>query len=165
MPVAGASVVDTNSTGSIPAASFLNGISDAGAASAMDAISMHAYPGSDLTGGRAVRTVETVRAWRDSAGDPASPIWITETGASTTGPGAVPETLQGAVVENLNRRLGAERGVEMLLFHTLLDTTADPAYRETGYGVARADFTPKPAGCVLAIAWGGLGSCPASLLG
>ena len=166
MKVAGASIVDTSAVGAVGATAFLEAISDAGAAGAMDAISMHAYGGSEVTGGRAVQEVGSVRAWRDSAGISSTPIWITETGATTTGSGSVTEVVQASMVETLNRRLAAERDVEMLLFHTLLEPTMyGSGNRETGFGVLRPDFTPKLSGCVLAHLWGGLGDCPASLLG
>ncbi len=164
--VAGASVVETGSATSIGAATFLEGISAAGAASSMDAISMHTYPGLDLTGGRAVQSVELVREWRDAVGESSTPIWITETGTTTTGIGALTESVQAGMVEALNRRLSAEPDVEMLLFHTLLEPAVyGPANPETGFGLVRPDFTPKPGACVLALLWGGLSDCPATLLG
>jgi hypothetical protein len=52
----------------------------------------------------------------------------------------------------------------MLLLHTLFDRgPAGSESRETGFGVVRSDFTPKPSGCLLALAWAGLEACPPSL--
>lgn len=155
MPVAGASLAQTE------AAFFLRGIYDAGAADSMDAISMHAYAGGDRTGNIAVQSVEEVRDLRDQSGDPSKPIWITETGASTTGPNPFSELAHAAVEKTLLQRLSAERDVEMVLFHSLFETNQGSANRESGFGVMRRDFSPKPAACALALELGGWLTCPA----
>ncbi|MGI8461536.1 MAG: cellulase family glycosylhydrolase [Solirubrobacterales bacterium] len=166
MTVAGGAVVNTDSDGgSIGIPWFLKGVFDAGAADAMDVISMHAYAPTDVSGDLAVREVDSVRTSRDWWGDPSTPIWITETGTTTTGSRGVSEAIQAEMVETLQHRLSSEADVEMVLFHTLIEPASyGPTHSQTGFGVLRHDFTPKPAGCALAIAWLRLDSCPANLL-
>jgi hypothetical protein len=164
MTVAGGSIVPspTNSLGmAVP--QYLDAVFRAGAGHAMDAISLHPYALSDPSGASAVESVELVRRLRDAAGLSA-PLWLTETGTTTTGDGAVTEAEQAEIVATLDRRLSAS-GAEMVLFHTLIETPHGAAHRETGYGLVRQDFTPKPSACVLAAAWAQAGSCPASVLG
>ena len=161
MSVAGGSVVATSptTTGAIDAPIFLRSVFEAGAAGAMDAISVHAYPAGDVTGSRAVSAVQELRQARDTWGDSSKPLWVTETGVSTTGPTLVSEVTQAAVLQAVDSRLRAEPGVEMLLIHTMVDPQLGPASQESGFGVVRSDLSRKPAFCVLALAWAGSAAC------
>jgi hypothetical protein len=160
MPVAGGSLAQLNpEPGSMGAPDFLKRVYEAGAANAMDALAIHAYAGGDSTGERAVTDVADVRATRDAFGDPSTPLWVTETGASTTGANPLSEVDQAARLTLLDSRLRAAADVEMLIVHTLVDPPADPASRETGFGVVRSDLSKKPGYCALALAWGGSAAC------
>jgi hypothetical protein len=160
MPVAGVSLAQRNThPGSVAPTEFLQRVYAAGAGGSMDALSVHAYAGDDATAQRAVDDVTAARAVRDAAGASSTPLWLTETGASSTGPGALSEVDQAARILLLERRLRATPGVEMLLVHTLVEPPLGPESRETGYGIVRADLSLKPVYCGLALAWGGTASC------
>lgn len=161
MPVAGGSVVGhyPPAADSMDAPDFLKRVFDGGAAHAMDAITVHAYAGGDVTGERAVRVVDGVRTVRDSWGDPAKPLWVTETGVSTTGANFLSEADQATRLTVLDNRLRAAADVEMLLVHTLIDPPRGATNPETGFGVVRSDLSKKPAYCALALAWAGAASC------
>ena len=160
MSVGGGSVGQLNSDpGSLSAPEFLRRVFVAGAAGALDAITLHAYAGGDPTAERAVTDVANVRATRDAYGDPSKPLWVTETGGSTTGLGALSEVDQATRLTLLDTRLRSAPGVEMLIVHTLIDPPTDPGSRETGFGVVRPDFSKRPSYCALALAWAGSVAC------
>ena len=161
MSVAGGSVVVTDppATGSIGATDFLREVFEAGAAGAMDAISMHAYARGDPSGNPAVSAVQMVRDARDSWGDPSKPLWVTETGWSSTAAAGLGEVGQAAALAVLDGRLRAEPDVEMLLVHTLIDPSLGLINPESGFGIVRSDLSRKPAFCVLALAWAGSAAC------
>ena len=160
MRVAGGSVGQINSDpGTIAAPGFMQRVYAAGAGNAMDALTVHAYAGGDPTGGRAVDDVAAVRAVRDATGNASTPLWVTETGASTTGLGALSELDQATRLTLLDTRLRAAAGVEMLLVHTLVDPPAAPTSREAGFGVVRSDLSKKPSYCALGLAWAGSATC------
>ena len=159
MPVAGGAMAAgmAGSPGKIPAPTFLAQMYEHGAAGAMDAISMHTYP--DPGADPAVAAVNTIRGVRNAYGDSATPIWITEAGASTTGTGAVSEAGQAQLVGELNRRLQAIPGVRMVLFHTLVEPNRGPVSIETGFGMVSSAGRKKPAYCALGSAWGRPAAC------
>lgn len=158
MPVAGGSMSSSQASGGglISAPDFLRGIYENGGKGAMDAISLHAYPDpADVTARSALGVLEEVRRVRDQSGDGATPLWVTETGISTTGRDAVPDRVQALVLLRLYDELRTQSGVEMVLFHTLVQppgVTDDP---ETGYGIVGRGLQLKPAYCTLSAAWGG----------
>ena len=159
MPVAGGATAAgfAGSPGKIPATQFLSAMYANGAAASMDAISMHTYP--DPAVDSAVAAVNAMREVRDRIGDPSTPIWITEAGASTTGIGAVSEAEQASLVVDLNRELSSTKGVEMLLFHTLVEPNRGGSSIETGFGMVTGDGRKKPAYCALGTAWGHPQAC------
>jgi hypothetical protein len=160
MPVAGASTSDTPGgvPGEIVAPEFVAGLRDAGAFNNMDALSIHAYP--EPADPSVDTAVESVRAVQEVMLDAkALPLWITETGATTTGPDAVSEAVQALMAERLTSALGDLPNVEMVLFHTAIDPPFGELNPETGFGVARSDLSPKPAFCTLSRAWHGETGC------
>jgi hypothetical protein len=157
MPVAGGSLSPSPRFDSrfILAADFLRGIYRRGGGAYMDAISLHPYPQpSDTNVLSAPTFVEQARRIRDSYGDRHTPLWVTETGISTTGPYAVTEGEQVAVVLHLYEALRIQRDVRMILFHTLIEPPFGPGSDETGYGFVKRDMRPKPAFCALGAALG-----------
>ncbi len=158
--VAGASTASTpfSSGGYMRPTDFLAALYRDGAGGDMDAISLHAYPDpGDLSAESAAEEVEAVRSIRDRLGGERTPLWVTETGLSTTGRDAVPDAVQALVLLRLYEKLRDESGVEMVLVHTLIDPPRGAADAETGYGIVRDDLRPKPAYCWLGSAWGGRG--------
>jgi hypothetical protein len=152
MPVAGASTASglSGSVGKIAYTRFISTMLDHGAGSSMDAISMHAYP--DPLAGTAVDAVERVQSISSAFGFEL-PIWVTETGSTTTGEGALAEADQATLLTALDTQLSAVPGVEMVLFHTLVEPPRGATSPESGYGVVTADGRAKPAYCALGDAW------------
>ena len=141
----------SGSPGKIAAPHFLAAMYSSPWGARLDAISMHVYPDPSVSS--AVSFVERVRQVRDQFGAHETPIWITETGVSTTGWGASSEGQQASTLVALDRELGAVSGVEMLLFHTLVEPPRGLLSDETGYGVVSAQGRKKPAYCALAAEW------------
>ncbi len=153
MTVVGGAVVNTPAKGSLRLGEFVRGILRHDAARAMDVLSIHAYPDpGDVGGASAMRAVFEARQVLEDADAVELPIWITETGMTTTGPGAVSEPEQSAALSNLLHRMRAVEPVEMVAFHTLIDPLRGPESRESGFGVVASDLRPKPAYHVLAAA-------------
>lgn len=90
------------------------------------------------------------------------PIWVTEVGTSTSGgPMGASEEEQARAAVYTYERFSRDPGVDAILMHTLIDP--QPAHvppEDVGYGVLRADLSPKPAYCALARATGARSSCP-----
>jgi hypothetical protein len=153
MPVAAGSTSSSPGfeAGFIRAPDFVAGMKAAGAFASMDALSLHAYPDqADPSGDSAVASVEAVR---DAIGEQSTPIWITETGATTTGPDAIDDTVQAVVLQRLSEKLAAIPGVAMVLVHTLIDPPLGDANPETGFGVLTSELARKPGYCALAQVW------------
>lgn len=142
-------------TGKIAGADFLGAVYLAGGGEYIDAISFHAYvnqmqPSVDSV----LSEVARVRWVRDVLGDPATPLWVTETGVSTTGPYPVDMMKQASIVLDIDTELRLEPGVETLLFHTMIEPPVSASSPQRGFGLMTAGFWPKPAICVVARVWG-----------
>lgn len=178
MPVVSGGLLPATTTGFSGTAdsSFLAAIYRAGAGKYMDAIGAHPYPTSILPGGTSgtydpgatESDLERVRAVRDAAGHPDTPIWVTEIGVST-GDGlsftaGTDESEQADDLVALLRTLGGEPDVHVVLVHRLVDppiaASAGPAAQlQSGFGVFHADHSPKRAACALSQAFGGRLRC------
>ncbi len=129
---------------------FVGGMMRAGAAKYMDAISLHDYTVGPTPPGRAEWAIPPgwMRAALASSGV-SLPIWITESGVSTTGPGAVSDQGQGQGLVELYRWFQAQPDMEALFVHRLYEHGAPLLDRELGYGLMRQDlwgrWKPKPA--------------------
>jgi hypothetical protein len=145
------------SWGKIRDTDFLTAMYRSASGVKLDAISMHAYPdpGADVAANR-VRAMMEVR---DRLGDPSTPIWVTETGVSTTGTTGVSESSQAATLVDLTKKLGAIPDVKMVLFHTLVEPPRGVSNPDTGFGIVRQGLKPKRAFCALGVAWGSAGAC------
>jgi hypothetical protein len=143
--------------GHIDGPDFASALVAEGALKNMDALSVHAYAEqSDPSGQSAVANVEAVRS---AIGGATEPIWVTETGVSTTGPAAVSDEAQALALLRVSELLPEVPGVEMVLVHTLVENSQGDESPETGFGVLRPDLQPKPGYCVLAESWGGNSNC------
>ena len=121
----------------------------------MDVISVHAYPlAGDASTASSLNTIDAVRAVSGSFVDGSKPIWVTETGVTTSGPTAVSEAEQATRLGLLESGLRAAAGVEMVLIHTLIERNRAVFDPERGYGVITSGLRKKPAYCTLALAWG-----------
>jgi hypothetical protein len=130
----------------------------------IDGIGVHLYPHGDLSAsGAALSTLDAVRDSLIAAGLAEMPAYVTELGESTSGPGAVSETVQS---ERLLAALAALRvrpDVSGIILHTLFDRAEFPrADVEYGFGVLTEDLEPKRAFCALTAAAGAIdGRCAA----
>lgn len=139
---------------------FLKAMYANGAAGNMDALSIHAYP-RDLDVYKTYKELNEVRDQRQINGD-TSQLWLTESGASTTG--GFTDNQQASLLPYLLARLRNEADLSVVMFHTLVDPPFfAPTDSETGYGVMRLDLTPKPALCALAAMSASSYACPPSV--
>ena len=134
--------------GSLEPLEFLERMYRAGAHGAMDGIGLHPYPirmsASDPGTSAYHRLIAEVRATRDRHGDAGRPLWVTETGYTTTGPFAVTPEQQAAWLPQLVDDALTEPDVAAVVVHTLRDRAADEDAAEIGYGLVYRDLTPKP---------------------
>lgn len=134
-------------------AAYLADVYAAGGRGHMDAIGLHDYPYS-LLDSAITYSLNEARRVRNAAGDNDLPLWITETGISTTGSGiyAFSEAQQASGLVNILGRLRAQPDVEAIMIHTLVEQSALPsALGELGgYGVLRSNLSRKPAYCWIA---------------
>lgn len=162
LPVLGGSIA--NSPGDSPVAmdsgTYLKALlGHAGAA--MDGLAIHPYPFT-ATPGATYRLVTQARDLMASAGL-SLPLWITEVGATTTGPQGLSPATQARSVDRVVRYLRRQPDVRAIVIHTLADRPKAPADNpERGYGLLGVDLAPKLAWCVLARAAGGPDPCAAA---
>ena len=166
MTVAGGALGDDpDPDNGIPFAPFARELYANGARGHMDVLSFHPYPHIP---GHIDRTLGEARAERARAGDDATPLWVTETGWSTSGwqsPGwptswVVSENEQAARLTALYHKLMAQPDIEAVMFHTLIEPEGNPALSAgPGYGIVRRDLSPKPAYCALALLRAAAGAC------
>jgi hypothetical protein len=151
MPVANGGLAPVAATGArrVALGDFLGALYAGGARETTDALSVHLYP--DKPGALPVGEVlRRVRSLRDANRDQGKPLWVTETGATTTGPDRVSPARQAKLLAGLRRRLVRQRDVRMVLVHTLLDPPLERSNPEAGYGVLDSRGRHKPAFYALA---------------
>lgn len=131
-----------SSDGDVPAYAFARAMFSGGAAAYMDAISLHPYPGS---GGadQTLALIAQVRRARDEIGAD-TPLWLTEIGVTTTGPGAVSEARQARDLLALCRVASREPGVEAIYIHNLIELAGSRTGSQPGYGLVQ----PLPTGAL-----------------
>jgi hypothetical protein len=159
MPVVGG-VTSSGSPGPVPghidAPDFVSALRAYHALRHMDVLSLHAYAEQgDTSGQSAVENAEAVRA---ALGDRRKPIWITETGVTTTGSHAMSEQAQALTLLRITELLPAIPSVKMVLIHTLVEPPRGLLSPETGFGIVRPGLRPKPAYCALSASMGGDGA-------
>ena len=130
----------------------------AGGARCWDIANFHPYPGTQTAfgaGSSIAYVFDLFRRARRDYGD-TDPIWVTETGYTTTGTDPVTESVQAASSRRLYNRLVTMSDVGAVLFHTLRDAPfptapySSPSAPEYGYGFFRRDWNPKPVFCEFA---------------
>jgi hypothetical protein len=127
----------------VPAPAFLSLIYQAGGGAFFDAVAYHAYGEGALeywlTG-----ALQGIRYVMAANGDIAKPVWITEMGCYTHGPGSVSEAWQAEYLLQARSFLANVPFIERVYWYTLRDAnnSGDP---EKNYGLFHADGSPKPA--------------------
>jgi hypothetical protein len=168
---------------------FLAGMYAAGARRYMDGLAIHVYPTDLQSGGTSIwdpaamsRWLEQAKDVTSAAGVPPVPIWITETGVSTsTEPGFPPAVTPGQQASDLLsmiRTARADLDVRAVMIHSLQDANPDVVGQlvddltgsllnldisynglQAGVGVFTNTWVPKPAACGLSRAFGGSLAC------
>ncbi len=156
--------------GAISAAVFLDAVCAAGANGLVDGVAYHPYtypllpsdrPEGFATAWNAIRDAPVnLRGVLTAHGSAAMPIWLTEYGAPTGGPGSasdgspasidastthVTEARQAEIARDSVAAAGADPGVRALIWYSARDLGGSRATSENFYGLRRADGAPKPA--------------------
>lgn len=155
MRVVAGGLADPPPGGGIGLRDFLSRVLEAGAAGSFDALAFHVYP-RDTSLDEVAAKLELVRELRDRFRADRPPLWVTETGFTTTGPSPprLSEAGQGAALVALYGALRREADVQGVVINSLLEVLGDRSLPDPGYGIVRADGTKKPAYCELARAVG-----------
>ena len=137
---------------------FVGEMLQAGAANYMDGISVHLYTGGPTP--PAPADYEPPVLWLRSTLSQYGtqmPIWVTESGVSTTGPSAVSETGQAQSLVRLYRWFQSQPDVKAIFIHSLFERWTDPSSAEVGFGLIHqgSQLEPKPAFAALQQAVGG----------
>lgn len=137
---------------------YLSRIYAAGGKDCWDRANLHLYPGESSSFGRGTyiaRVLSQTRGLRAKYGD-GDPLWITETGYTTSGFGRVAEDVQADGFRRLYNRFATMPDIEAIFVHTLRDSPL-PRYPwsysrhgEYGFGFLRENWTPKPVYCQFA---------------
>lgn len=153
---------------------FLERFYRAGGASQMapgDGLSIHAYPWIDELETLDGLFARTLGQARDAVArfDPGRQIWLTETGATTTGPWAVTERAQAKALVTLARKLPRMSDVRAYFIHSTVEAPFNANHpHEQGYGIVRRNtLEPKLGYCSLAELAGAaraLTGCPPGVL-
>ena len=146
----GLAPVEPSSGAGVAPAVFLTAIYAHGGRGWFDGIGLHLYPCSSST----TALTSSMNWVRGPHGLPDSvPLWITELGVSTSGSppcGGRSESEQAEILGSTYAQLRAMRDVRAVIVHTLIDRPGAVGDRESGFGVFRRDFSPRPAACVFA---------------
>ena len=127
---------------------FLSTVLESRPGRSFDALAFHIYPrGGALADLQP--TLAIVRELRERFRPDTPPLWVTETGFTTTGPAALGEEEQAAEIVGLYRALRGQADVQAVLVNSLVELPADRSLPQTGYGIVRPDLTKKPAYCAL----------------
>jgi hypothetical protein len=161
MPVIGgalaADLAGTTPAVSMSVPSFLEAMYTNGARGYMDGISIHPYTPS-LDWWYVYKALSITTEIRDANGD-SVPLWVTETGLSTTGGWTT--TQQAIGLPNLMSALLAYPDLAGVYINTLIERTSIPAGDPSrGFGVLYPNLGPKPAYCTLANAFHTGYRCP-----
>ncbi|MFJ5922050.1 cellulase family glycosylhydrolase [Kitasatospora sp. NPDC092948] len=164
-----AAVATAQSDGYVSQFDFLNAVCELGANKVVDAIAYHPYtyphlPSEKTDFGTAFEGISSTHdnlvGILERYGTPNLPIWLTETGAATNGPGQasdgkttpanathVTEDLQAAIATDTIPASAANPHVAAVFWYSDQDsgTDKDKAHRSMFYGLRRYDGTPKPA--------------------
>jgi polysaccharide biosynthesis protein PslG len=163
---AGLAPADSNGT-NISQQDFLTSMYSLGAKSTFDIIGIHPYsypakPSEYFTWSGWSRMAETpvsMRSIMTANGDAAKPLWMTEIGAPTNGPGAVStctyrtlssqqdhvdECLQAQIVKEALARAKTYPWAGPTILYSYQDLSTNPNDRENFFGILRSDGSKKP---------------------
>lgn len=136
-----------SSPGQMDDLEFLRRAYDAGAAGYFNAIAIHPYPMPFSRPDYRQRTLRLIGALRRVVWKRQRirvPIWVTELGISTDGPGAVTDPTQAKRLRALYYLLGRVPDLPVVVVHRLFDEPGSGT-SENGWGLVRANLGEKPA--------------------
>ncbi|MEV0976742.1 cellulase family glycosylhydrolase [Streptomyces sp. NPDC049915] len=151
--------------GSLSPADFLAAVSARGGNRLVDAVGYHPYTYPYLASDRPPwgtpwEDISGLESVLSAHGTPGMPVWITEYGAPTDGPGPasdgraatidattthVTEQRQAAIAADAVRTAAATPRVQALFWYSDRDLGTDPSSTENFFGLRRADGSAKPA--------------------
>ena len=126
---------------------FLRKAYAAGAGGYFDALALHPYPvpyNRPDYRERVLGVIAHARQVSRQAQHTTIPIWITEMGLTTAGPGAVSETAQASRFGALYKLLARIPRLPVVVLHRYFDQEG-AGNPENGFGVVRPDLSEKPA--------------------
>ncbi|MCL8012090.1 cellulase family glycosylhydrolase [Streptomyces sp. AS02] len=159
--------------GDVSHTDFLEAVSAHGGNRFVDAVGYHPYTYPYLASDETQwgtpweqidRTRDSLRGVLSAHGTPDVPVWITEFGAPTGGPGHAsdggPETIgdrtthvteerQASIAADAVRTANATPHIDALMWYAERDLATDTSSNENFYGLRRADGSAKPALCAL----------------
>lgn len=155
MPVitAGLSPHISNTSDAIAYESFLRRAYATGGPQQADAIGAHAYPNrrytEDYLGNIRVNLFRYKRVM-DEFGDGAKPIWVTETGTSTTEDDGFNADQQADALAKMYTLFRRIDNIPVVIYHRFVDQPGNPKVNERGFGVLEANGNRKPSYCAVA---------------
>jgi hypothetical protein len=152
-------------TNSIAQADYLTGVLAAGGGKFVDAVAYHPYSYPFLASDRTTwktpwERIADLRTALGKYGFSQMPVWITETGAPTGGPGGVsdgtPATItedtshvteerQAVIASDVVKTAATQALIPAVFWYGDQDLTMTPDTTENYFGLRRADGSPKPA--------------------
>ena len=166
--VSGGLAPEPTGDGNISQVQFLTSMCALGANHLVDAIGYHPYsfprtpqdPSAWNPWAQIATTTSSFHTILAKYGTPSLPIWVTEYGAPTDGPGVeatvggwppnshpdhVDEAFQAVLATDSVEAAVDTPGVRALFWYTDKDSGTDPSNPENFFGLRRADGAPKPA--------------------
>jgi hypothetical protein len=180
--VLGGLAAASSSNNGMSQSDFLARVSALGGNRVVDAVGYHPYTYPYLSSARTAfrtpwermdRGPDSLRSVLSTYGTPDLPIWVTEVGAPTGGPGAasdgtsasikpstthVTEAWQAQIASDTVRTASADPYVAALIWYADRDLSSDRSSNTNFYGLRRADGSTKPAFATFRAAVTGLGS-------
>lgn len=150
----------------ISAIDFLKAMYADGAKGSFDALGYHAYsfpelPNSNESGwSQMAQTSPSLRSVMIRNGDGNKPIWVTEFGAPSGGPGGVGESAQATALTQAVADVKATPWIGALYVYTWQDNGSDPHNDQDWFGLLTAGGSTKPAFRALAAAIGSSSAAP-----
>jgi endo-1,4-beta-mannosidase len=130
---------DTN--GDIDPLTFVRGLYQNGAKGSFDGLAYHPYTYPELptqeisTGDRGWSRMLAVRSIMVQNGDAAKPIWVTEFGAPTNGPGGVSQSQQASILQNGFQLWNSYSWGGVICWFSYQDKGTDPTTHQDWFGL------------------------------
>jgi hypothetical protein len=120
-----------------------------------DAIGAHPYPNrryvEDYLGNIRVNLYRYLRVMEEF-GDAGKPIWVTETGTSTTEDDGFTPEQQADGLARIYTQFRRIENIPVVIFHRFVDQPGHPKVNERGFGVLESGGNQKPSYCAVAAA-------------